>query len=311
VRIPAHCCGLVGLKPTRGRTPVGPAHDGWPFGYTSQHIVSRTVRDSAALLDITRGHEDGALFFVQEDGASFADAVSARLPRLRIALATASPYGGPVHPDCVAAAQRAARLCETLGHRVEEAEPPVGWEAFADAFAIGFCLTRDYVMNQLEERSGRKACLDTLEPLNWAALQYSRTLTSRAISEAATTFNTVRRSVARFFAEHDVLITPTAARPAWRLGELSAGTEGFDFPMWGQRMLEYAPFTQLQNVTGQPAISLPLHHGAGGLPAGAHLVGRFGEEGMLLSLAADLEEACPWAARRPAIHVLSQQGAAT
>lgn len=302
IRIPAHCCGLVGLKPTRGRTPVGPAYDGWPFGYGVQHVVSRTVRDSAAMLDLAQGYEDGSLFHVQSPEKSFAEAARTVPRRLRIAYLTDSPDGTPVHPECVLAIEKTVRLCSDLGHALSEGAPPLSWQEFVDAFAIGFAMTRQFFCADLEQKSGLRVGPDTVEPINLAALDFARGLTLHDVARAAVSQNNIRRRVATFFADYDVLLTPMATRPAWRLGELSEGASAFTFEQWGERMLQYVPFTQLYNATGQPAIAIPLHQSADNLPVGVQFVGRFGDEATLLSLAAQLEQAQPWIDRRPPVH---------
>jgi amidase len=306
IRIPAHCCGVVGLKPTRGRTPIGPLSDGWPFGYGHQHVVSRTVRDSAAMLDATHGIEDGSLFHAPGRDASFLAAAQTEPGRLRIAFSGRAPSGSPVHPDCIAALDETVRLCEELGHVVVEAAPELAWEEFSAAFAKGWYVPFPYLIRKIEDQARRRAGSETLEYCNLAFLEEGLRLTPYEIAMTAEVLNRIRHQVAPFFRAHDAFLTPVTRRPTVRLGEFAADGASLSGSQWGERYMDYVPFTPLYNVTGQPAISLPMHLSARGLPIGVQFAARFGDDARLLSLAAQLEEARPWADRRPPHHVTRQ-----
>jgi amidase len=303
IRTPAHCCGVVGLKPTRGRTPVGPFTDGWPFGYFHQHVVSRTVRDTAAMLDATHGFEEGALFHAPSQDASFLVAAQTDPGRLRIAISSRSPSGSPVHPECIAAVEETAKLCEELGHEVTEAVPDFSWEECNAAFGESWYVPFPFWIKSIEDMTGRKAGPDTLELYSLAFLEQGLRLTPYEIANTAAVLNRVRHQVAPFFQKYDVFLTPVATRPAVKLGELAADGDKLSGAQWGDRYLDYVPFPMLYNVTGQPAISLPIHESVEGLPIGLQFAARLGDDAKLLSLAGQLERARPWIARRPRFHV--------
>lgn len=304
IRTPAHCCGVVGLKPTRARTPIGPLNDGGPFGLGVHHVVSRTVRDSAAMLDAIHGPEEGALFHVAPPAGSFLEAVSSAPGSLRIAFSTRNPSGFKVHPECVSAVETTARICEELGHRVCEAEPVFCWEEFIAYFLVAWCAGRPFEVAELERLSGLKAGPETLETCNLACLEFGLGLTPYDLYRASSGFNQIRRQLAPFFAQYDVLLTPVNAYPALKLGEIDANSPDLTAALWFERAISrFAPFPPLYNMTGQPAISLPLQQSSQGLPIGVQCAGRFGDETTLLALAGQLERASPWIQRRPAVSV--------
>jgi len=304
IRTPAHCCGVVGLKPTRARTPFGPLLDNGPFGLGIHHVVSRTVRDSAAMLDALHGPESGSLFYVAPPQGLFLDATRSTPGRLRIAFSSRNPSGFPVHPECVTAVEDTARLCEDIGHEVCEAEPEYSWDAFIEHFLVAWCAGHPYKIAELERLTGIKAGPDILEACNLACLEYGLGLTAYDIAKTVSGLNQIRRQVAPFFEQYDVLLTPTDAYPALKLGAIDANAPDLTAQLWVERAIsKFAPFPPLYNMTGQPAISLPLHHSSEGLPVGVQCVGRFGSEEMLLAFSAQLEQARPWIDRRPPVSV--------
>lgn len=300
IRIPASCCGLVGLKPTRGRNSLAPNYGDVMSGLVCEHVVTRSVRDSAAMLDATAGPVPGDPYWAPpRRGPSFAAAAARPPSKLRIAVLTASPSGSDVHADCVAAARAAATLCESLGHEVEDATLDVDGDAFVANFVSAWAAGNAWAIADWEERLGRPVTEEEVEPLSWALIGLGRSLTSAQYLVAVQHLQKFTRQVGAYFEGIDVLLTPTLGEPPAPLGTFDSPPGE---PLAGLfRSASYVPFTPPFNVTGQPAISLPLHWNEGGLPIGVQFVGRFGDEETLLSLAGQLEQAAPWAARRPPV----------
>jgi amidase len=297
IRIPASCCGLVGLKPTRARNPQGPdVGEGWG-GMSTGHVVSRTVRDSAAFLDATHGPAVGDPYAAPTFVGSYLGTCARPAPRLRIALDTTPITDVPTHADCIEAARRAARLCESLGHVVEEASPEFDRSTFRQATGVVVCAN---VANSVDARLaalGRSLGPNDIEANSRASVEYGRSLGAPRYAAAMQTIHQTTRAVARFHETYDVMLTPTLVAPPVELGWLD--TTSTDFATFSDRFSRFWGFTNLQNATGQPAISLPLHWNADDLPIGVQFVGRFGDDALLLQLAAQLERAQPWFDRRP------------
>jgi amidase len=300
IRIPASCCGLVGLKPTRARNSVAPSYGDMMGGLVVEHVVTRSVRDSAAILDATAGPVPGDPYWAPPlRGASFAAAAATAPAALRVAVMTSSPTGSAVDGECVAAVQATASLCESLGHRVEEAALDVDGDAFTAHFVNQWACSNAWALEDWEARIGRTAQESDLEPLSWALVELGRSVNGGQYLRSVQELQRISRGIAEYFEGIDVLLTPT-------LAELPAPLGTFDSPpgepLTGLfRAAAYVPFTPPFNVTGQPGISLPLHWSGSGLPIGVQFVGRFGDEETLLSLAGQLEQASPWAARRPPV----------
>ena len=301
IRIPASCCGLVGLKPSRARVTAAPLYGDIMGGLVAEHVVSRTVRDSAAMLDAISGPTLGEPYVAPERrGESFLAAVTRAPGRLRVALSVAAPNGEVVHPDCVAAARAAAELCASLGHDVVEAAPAIEADAFTGHFINAWAAGNAWTMGDWEERLGRAATPDDVEPLTWALVEMGRTIGAGQYLKAVQELQKASRQIARFLDDYDLLLTPTLGEPPVPLGTFDSPP---DQPLYGLfRAAAFVPFTPVFNVTGQPAISLPLHHSAEGLPIGVQFAARLGDEETLLSLAGQLEQASPWIDRIPGIH---------
>ncbi len=297
IRIPASCCGLVGLKPTRARNPQGPdVGEGWG-GMSTGHIVSRTVRDSAAFLDATHGPAPGDPYAAPPFDGSFLTQCAQAPRRLRVALDLTPVTGMPVHADCIAAARHAAKLCESLGHIVEEASPDFDRLAFRTATGV---VVSANVANGVDSRLaalGRKLGPIDIEANTRANVEYGRSLSAPRYAAALLTLHQTNRVIARFHQTYDVMLTPTLLAPPVDLGWLD--TVNLDVATFGDRFSRFWGFTNLQNATGQPAISLPLFWNQEVLPIGVQFVGRVGEDSLLLQLAAQLEHAQPWFDRRP------------
>ncbi|HEY3842040.1 MAG TPA: amidase family protein [Acidimicrobiales bacterium] len=300
IRIPASCCGLVGLKPTRARVSTAPQYGDLMGGLVAEHVVTRSVRDTAAILDATSGPVPGDPYWAPpRRGESFAAAVSAPTRALRVAVMTTSPTGSDVHPDCVTATERTASLCESLGHQVEPATLALDGDLFTAHFVNVWAAGNAWGLTDWEERVGRTATEEDLEPLSWSLVQLGRSIDSGLYLKSMQELQKLTRVIADYFEGIDVLLTPTLAEPPVPLGTFDSPPGE---PLVGlMRAATYVPFTPPFNVTGQPGISLPLHWNDAGLPIGSQFVGRFGDEETLLSLAGQLEAAAPWADRRPPV----------
>lgn len=297
IRIPASCCGVFGLKPTRGRISLGPDLGDALGGLVVEHAVTWSVRDSAALLDATAGPAPGDPYWAPPPARPYRLEVGADPGRLRIAVTTAAATGVPVHADCVSAVQDAARLCATLGHEVVEAAPTVDAGPLTQAFLTVWAAGVAEMVEATAVMTGRPPTAEMFEPLTWALSEMGRRATAPQYLMAAHTLQRVARDVARFFVDHDVWLTPTLAEPPVPLGTFEGPP---DQPLAALgRAIAFVPFTPIANVTGQPAMSVPLYWNPDGLPIGSHFVARFGDEATLFRLAAQLEGARPWAARRP------------
>jgi len=301
IRIPASCCGVFGLKPTRARNPLGPHFGDLFSGLVAEHAVTRSVRDSAALLDATAGYDPGDPYVAPTPARPFAQEVGADPGKLRIAFTTATITGVPVHADCVAAAQDAAKLCAELGHEVEEAAPQLNGEMILNAFMTIWAAGNAWMVDSLSFAVGRKPEPEDLEPGTWALVEMGRGRTAPEYLLAVQTLQIIARRIAKFMEKYDVLLTPTLAQPPLPLGSFDSTPED---PMAGMRQAgRFAAFTPICNATGQPAMSVPLYWNADELPIGAHFVGRYGDEATLFRLASQLEAARPWANRRPPVSI--------
>lgn len=299
IRIPASCCGLFGLKPTRARNPLGPDFGDIMGGLPVEHALTRSVRDSAALLDATSGPDVGDPYCAPPVARPFLREVGAAPGRLRIAFTTAAPTGVPIHPDCVAAVQDAAQLCSELGHEVTEGAPSFDAERFKTCFLTLWSVGCARSMDGNAMLTGRKPLPNDFEELTWALAEQGRGVKASDYLLVVAVLQFLARQIARFFVNQDIWLTPTIAEPPLPLGSFDARPGN---PFYGlHRATAFVPFTPIFNVTGQPAMSVPLYWNAEGLPIGTHFVARFGEEVTLFRLASQLETARPWAARKPKV----------
>lgn len=302
IRVPASCCGLVGLKPTRARTSIGPLiGDGWG-GLEVEHIVSRSVRDTAAMLDATSGPAPGDPYWAPPAPPSWLEAAAKPPGTLRIALIRTRPDGTALHSDCLAAVDHAAALCTTLGHRVEEVDPVSAWQMGPERYAnFGDCYGALYASSLVSQidtiaaQTGQIPSPDNLEAYTLALYEMGKGVTGGAYQQAWAVMHRLGRAMAEWHKNWDIALTPTLAQPPLALGTLDPQSP--DVAATFAIMIGFSSFAALQNSTGQPAISLPLHWNADGLPIGTQLVGRFGEEARLLQLAMQLEETAPWEPR--------------
>jgi amidase len=300
IRIPAAACGLVGLKPSLGRVSPGPDYADPLLGLGVEFALTRTVRDCAGLLDAVHGSEPGDRHLLPAPARPFLDEVAAGAAPLRIALCT-TPFsgGGAVDPDCVAATLATARALEALGHVVEEASPDLDADAVDEANLVAWTSFLADGVDGLAALLGVTPGRENLEATTLACANHGRELRASDLYAAERAFNTARRAVAGFHQRYDVVLTPTMNVPNTELGHLHADDESLDARGWYDRIFAVAGFTALANITGNPAISLPLGRTARGWPVGVQLMGAYAAESTLLALAGDLERALPWAAHRP------------
>ncbi|MFQ5513427.1 MAG: amidase [Myxococcota bacterium] len=297
IRIPASCCGVFGLKPTRARNPMGPTQgEGWS-GMSCAHAITRSVRDSAALLDATAGPDVGDPYCAPPLERAFQAEAGAAPDRLRVALQTRAFNGAEVHPECVAAAANAARICEELGHHVEEAELGIDAGRLADATRVIAASNLRFALEERARALGRELTADDVEPVTWIIAQAAAQATAVDYARSISTLHATGRAAGRFFERWDVLLTPTLPQPPPPLGALSLTTT--DLGGFLERLASMTGFTQLFNASGHPAMSVPLHWSPEGLPIGVQFAARFGDEATLFRLGAQLESARPWCDRRP------------
>ncbi len=298
IRIPASNCGLVGLKTTRARNPAGPIiGEGWA-SLSVAHVVSRTVRDSAAALDATAGPAEGDPYACPAPERSFLAEVGRTPGRLRIALQTQPNNGVKVHPECVAAATNAAKLCESLGHHVEEASPQYDPEALYEALwvlaAAGIAASVEMRLKQL----GRALKPDDLEPATHALYRKGAALPIWHYTRCVNNVHTMGRQIAAFYRNYDVAITPVTANPPLPIGARPNMKEP-DWDKYAADLYQQIAFTPIYNVAGAPAMSVPLHWTPEGLPVGVQLGAAYGNEDVLFRLASQLEATQPWFHKRP------------
>jgi len=313
IHIPASCCGLFGLKPTRGRNPLGPEVGQLWQGAVVSHVITRSVRDSAAMLDATQGPDAGAPYVIPAPERPYLEEIGRDAGSLKIAYTSASPIETAVHHECVKAVKEAARLLEELGHKVEEAQPEVDGKAIANSY-LTLCFGEVAAeMEDIKAKLGRKVKTSDVENLTWTLGLLGRTFSAGDFARATREWGIAGRAMGRFHQIYDLYLTPTLASPPVRVGELqpkpyerllmkavNALGLGVIYKMSGlidqmaEANLSKMPFTQLANLTGQPAMSVPLHWTADGLPVGVHFMAPFGEEATLFRLAAQLEKARPW-----------------
>jgi amidase len=300
IRIPASCCGVFGLKPTRGRNPLGPRYGDLYAGLVCEHALTRSVRDSAALLDATAGAAPGDPYYAPCSAHAWLAEVSADSQsgkRLRIGFATHALSGAHVHPACVTAVLRTAGLCAELGHEIEEAGPALDAAALGDAWFHLWADGNAWLVDAWSRRLGRKPAAGELEPLTAALVRLGRSRSAAKHLHSVQVIHEESRRVAAFFERYDLWLTPVLAHPPPPLGTLEPSAEQ---PLeWCEQDAAFAPFTAVANATGQPAMSVPLDWTDDSLPVGSHFLGRFGDEATLFRLAAQLEAAQPWSGRRP------------
>jgi len=301
-RIPASCCGLFGLKPTRGRIPLAPDAGERNGAFFTHHAITRTVRDSAALLDIAAGPCAGDPYWAPPFDGPLIKEVGAPTSRLRIALQTNLLDGGAIAPECREAAVAAANLCENLGHTIVEALPTYSLENIVQAARTIWSSSLAAAIESRCASLGRSPGPELVEPLTWQFYLIGRGIQAKEYVRAIDTVHREGRALAKFLQKYDLLLTPTLALPPLQLGAINptsiSSMEEAD-ALFLMQFRSYSPFTLIANASGNPAMSVPLAWTQSGLPIGVQFLGRFGAEALLFRLAAQLEEARPWFNRRP------------
>jgi Asp-tRNA(Asn)/Glu-tRNA(Gln) amidotransferase A subunit family amidase len=291
IRGPAARCGVFGLKPTRGRNPLGPERSDTCAGLGVGHVLTWSVRDSAAALDAISGPEPGSFSVPPAPRGSFLDAAGQDPPPLRIGVCLQSPDEQSVDPECQAAVRKTAELCEQLGHRVYEAAPKYDGHALVRAFDGLICDLTAARAHAWASELDRPLRMDDFTPAVRLLIERGQQRTALDHFSSVTQLQRSAREVAAFFADYDMFLTPTTPTPA--IPHPAPPDERTVAQYWDSEVGK-GTFMLLANVIGQPAMSVPLQHSGGGLPVGSHFLGRFGQEETLLQLAGQLERSSPW-----------------
>lgn len=298
LRVPSSNGGLFGYKPTRGRTPAGPdAGEGWS-GLSIEHAVARSVRDSAAILDATQGPAPGDPYCAPQRDRPYLAEMGEEPGRLRIALTTKGKLGEAIDPECVQAAKNAARLCASLGHDIVEAEPDYDAEAVRWALKVIITSNMTNLLSMIGQARGRAVGTGEVERVTWQWAEDGKRMTGADYARAIQVLHATGRKVASFFSRFDVALSPTLASPPLKLGVVNMMRN--DPEAFFDDLFDRLPFTPLYNVTGGPAMTMPLHWTASGMPVGVQFGGDFGDDVTLFRLASQLETAQPWIGRFPA-----------
>jgi amidase len=302
IRIPASACGLVGLKPSRGRVSTGSAES--LLGMGVEFALTRTVRDMAALLEIVSKPAPGDPFTILQTTNSYSQEVRANLEPLRIAFAT-KPWGGyAIDPEVKRFTEQTAKLLERMGHTVTEHSPSFNYEEFIHAACVGWAVGFDGWLDSLAQQTARSV-EENLEPVTLSLYTYAKTLTANDVMNAESVYDSIRRKVGAFFGHYDILLTPTLTLKPDPLGTYSQSNHHNSFIDFFKTCDESCVFLPLFNLTGQPALSLPLYQSSDGLPVGMQFVAKFGREDVLIRLASRLEQTLPWKNRIPSVHASS------
>lgn len=325
IRIPASYCGLFGLKPSRGRNPVGPNFDEEWDGMSCSHVITRSVRDSAAMLDAVSGSETGAPYGVADKERPFIEEVNNDPGKLRIAFHMRSAYGKNVHPECKKAVEETCDLLKNLGHEIEEAEPDYREEDAAFNWCIIVLGNAAALVDKLIQTHGRPPVRSDLELSTFALYSVGKRLRAFDFVKAKRSWRQFGFTMDQMLNKYDMILTPTLGEPPVLIGSQEpSGRDRFTMKLMSSvvgmmilssRKLTYSvleevlyntmkgpmPFTIIANITGQPAMSVPLYWSKDGLPCGVQFISRYGGEGKLLRLAGQLERARPWFGKRPNI----------
>jgi len=298
IRAPAACCGLVGLKPTRSRNTFAPFAGEGLGGVSTEHAVTLSIRDSAALLDATRGAGAGDPYVAPLPAGPYFKEAGANPGKLRIAWTTAAPNGAKIDGECLRLLEETVGLCADLGHDVEERDPEIERSAVVPTF-LTLAAANTVVNLASHPTAGRTAREGEVERITWLTAKLGENISAPDYVRATQTAHRLGRQMAAFHTEWDVLLTPGLSSPAVKLGWLDMMMD--DVHEYWRRVFDFSPFTVWFNLTGQPGLMLPLGQSRGGLPLAVQLVGRFGDETTLIRLGAQLEAARPWFGRKPAL----------
>lgn len=301
IRVPASCCGLFGFKPSRGRVPTGPVYGEFWFGLMVHHVITRTVRDSALVLDVTEGIDAGAPYGIPDKTRDFLLETLDDPRPLRIAVSDGHEQGFTIAQECKNALYESANLLAELGHEVEEVAPAYSGSELLDNVTTVLAVALSAEIPDTAQEMGRSIGPDTVETCHRLLMDRGRGVTGSELARILDYRNRMGRTLGRFFEDYDVLITPTLAEPPIQLGVLNA--DSIDLDDYLERLWRYCPFTPLANVTGTPSMSVPLCWSESGLPVGIMATGRYADEATLLALAGQLERARPWSDRHPPFSV--------
>jgi amidase len=302
IRLPAARCGVVGLKPSRGRVPLGPAVGEAVGGFAHEFALTRTVRDTAALLDAVCGPAPGDRYYVARPTESYLEALAAPLQPLRVAVHSESFFGVPTEPAVREAVEAVAAMLERMGHSVEPAAPAVALDALRSCLETVWSVDLANLAATFARIRGRATARGDVEAASWACIRRGRELSALELESAASVMNSTSRRWGAFLDQHDVFLCPTTPTAATASGVPNMDDERIeDAGAWIGELFERSPFTPLANITGQPSISLPLGVAADGMPLGVMLTAQMLREDLLLALGAALEQAIPWRGRVPAV----------
>ncbi len=294
IRIPAAHCGVFGLKPSRGLVPMGPKHmEGW-MGLSVHNVITRSVRDTASLLSVTTGQEAGSRIPHQQH--DYLQAIKQPPKRLKIAIMDSHPFGLPIDQDCLDGIEKTAALLTSLGHHVEKASPVLPIESMFKGMGVATSSGVLHAVRDREASLGRAAKESEFSPIVWQHIQRAKTFTAQQVYDARSAFDQGGKAFDQFFTQYDVILSPVTTGPPPKIGELTLYQP---YETFVQEVIKASPITALFNMTGLPAMSVPLHWNAENLPIGMHFAAGFGQEALLLSLAAQLESALPWQNRVP------------
>jgi len=298
IRAPAACCGVVGLKPTRSRNTFAPFSGEGLGGVSTEHAVTLSIRDSAALLDATRGAGPGDPYVAPPPTGPYLQEAGAHPGKLNVAWTAAAPNGAKVDPECLRLLADTVKLCADLGHHVEERDPEIDRAAVVPTFLT--LASANTVVNLAgHPTAGRPAREGEVERITWLTAKMGEHISAPDYVRATQTAHRLGRQMAAFHEQWDVLLTPGLSSPAVKLGWLDMMMN--DVNEYWRRVFTFSPFTVWFNLTGQPGLMLPIGQSTGGLPLAVQLVGRFGDEATLIRLGAQLEAARPWFGRKPAL----------
>ncbi len=299
IRIPASCCGVFGLRPSRGRNPLGPNFGDLFSGMVSEHALTRSVRDSAILLDATEGASLGDPYPAPLKDGPYETAIRKEPRKLRIGFSTDTPLDSKLHPDCISAVKETASLCVDLGHHVDEISPSFDkelmWISATKVLGVGTA----HGIRSWARRLGKEPTEDQFEPFVWAYQQKANEISAPEYLLAIEDIHRLTRDIANFFTDYDLWLTPTVGQPPVPLGTFEF--EDGDPYKLRRKMASFVPYTYIANATGQPAMSIPLYWNEESLPIGSHFLGRHGDEATLFQIASQLEEASPWDNIRPPV----------
>lgn len=299
IRIPASCCGLVGLKPTRARTPMGPDRgEGWA-GQSISHCVSKSVRDSAALLDATSGFAPGDPYAPTEPSGTFLSANGRDPGKLKIALHLPTDTV-KIDDDVISSIKNTAKLCESLGHHVVEASPQPDNEALSEAIGVIISANVALALQQRADALGTEVTPDVVEHITYRMYENGKEFSADQYAKATLINHQAGRVLGNFMEKYDLILSPVLAKPPVKIGEIDMSSP--DIATYIERLSSYSSFTGLYNQTGQPSISLPLGFSDNDLPIGSMFTSKFGNDELLISIASQIEKAEPWADKKPPIY---------